>query len=764
MKTFINFKKNAARCALMIILLTGWNLLTAQNNPAGGELLLELLDYAYQESNGNGMIEPGEEVTIDLFMRNLSPMESGSNVTFYLASCDAGITATSVSVSVQVPGGDFEIPGAFEFSVSDDATLHESSFIIGASTDGGVTCGWECVLDLIIAPSGIFVWDGMNGEPGHSGSFFTAYLLDRGIPVLHSNTYPNSFSGFDAVFLSFGNGGQNGDQSVMFAQRHCKPIKGYLENGGNLYIEGMAIMSIPQLFDWEEADEFHALMGVSSATTGATPNPVSALQGQYGTMMQQMQFTQSNQLLNWYIDMVEPAEGAQVPFVEDYYGNVSVANEGVYGQKTFYLGYALADLVDANTFSSRHHVMARIMDHFGWTLPDNYILANFEVSHGEVLPGEEVELTDLSVSAAGCQAVSWAWDLDEDGIFDVYGQNPVFTYDKGGNYDITLVVTNGQCTDTITRKDAVLVRGGTLVYEGEENGVDQSGIFIRDFLIDNGLDVVYTNRFPESLEGFDAVFASFGSDYFSSPALGDDQATAIQNYLAAGGRMYLEGANALGRDQADNTWLWFHFGIDQVDDGLENPINLLEGGTGSIMEGITITGSTQFDPGSIDIYQPLSGEAMLPAFHESNYGVVAVQFDGAEFFGQKTFCMSYTLAQLDDIFYPNIKKDVLANILEFFEPALMTGMAEKLSETSVRLYPNPATDHATLAFELASSSTLQVEVYDAAGRLAILEESRWFNVGSHEIRLGTAHLERGTYYYRLVSPEETINGKLVIAR
>jgi len=213
---------------------------------------------------------------------------------------------------------------------------------------------------------------------------------------------------------------------------------------------------------------------------------------------------------------------------------------------------------------------------FGYSSEEDYVEANFTTDTADALPGEDIQFMDWSIGGGDTGIVSWAWDLDEDGIMDSEDQNPVWSYDQGGNYNIMLIVSNGQDSNTLIRKDVVIVRPGIFVYEGEENGVDLSGTYIRDYLEINGYEVVYANRFPSDLWGFDIIFTSFGSNIYNSPVLTEDIAYDLREYGLLGGYIYLEGAQALEADQAGNIPFWSVFGIEQVDNGSYNSINALE--------------------------------------------------------------------------------------------------------------------------------------------------------------------------------------------
>lgn len=79
--------------------------------------------------------------------------------------------------------------------------------------------------------------------------------------------------------------------------------------------------------------------------------------------------------------------------------------------------------------------------------------AGFVASASSVPLGGTVQFTDTSANAP----TSWAWDLDGDGTTDSTSQNPTFTYNSLGSYDVTLSVTNAQGSDSITQAGLINV-------------------------------------------------------------------------------------------------------------------------------------------------------------------------------------------------------------------------------------------------------------------------------------------------------------------
>lgn len=745
--------------------INAFHALTEENVVPPQLLKIDFLYSSMTDENGNSMLEPGEEVTISATFRNFSQLLGSDEVTFTLITDDPDISITTASFTTSVPpDGEFEVEDAFVFEIGQDAETHVANIFIEVTADVPVVTGSGFQMDLIIAPTGMLVWEGEVNDPAYSGHFIAQFLEEQGYDVLHTNVYPHSFIGFDATFLSFGNGGEEAEAATLFEYRHTLPIKDYLIQGGSLYLDGMAIMSIPDIFDFPNALVLWNLFGVANATIDFSSNPISSLEGQEDTPGEGMVFTESNQFNNWYIDIIQPSASATTPFFEDNYGFVSLANAGNLDQKTFYLGYNLADLVDVDPVSSRYNVLVRVMEHLGYPTGDDFVVANFSVDHNEVLPEEEIQFLDFSIAAEGTNITSWQWDFNEDGTFDATDQNPVWTYGQGGNYDITLIVSNGIKTDTLVRKNHILVKSGIFVFEGAENGTDQSGGFIRDYLLDNGYETVYSNAVPTSLDGFEAVFASFGSAYYKSPVLDDNTANVISTYLTSGGKMYLEGANALGVDQAGNNALWFRFGLELTEGGQMNMLELLQGQEGSIMDGIVFSGSTQTDYNAIDNYQPYSTPEAIPAFEEDDYGVVALQFDGTEFYGQKTFCMSYSLANLEDGDFPNTRAEILQRVLNFFDVTTSQPENRAPENNLVEVFPIPANDRIEVKIDAEETGLTGFEIIDMLGNRVHYHSVNLQKGRTVRFRIVVNDFNPGLYFYRMDSGSKIQAGKLIISR
>jgi len=233
--------------------------------------------------------------------------------------------------------------------------------------------------------------------------------------------------------------------------------------------------------------------------------------------------------------------------------------------------------------------------------------------------------------------------------------------------------------------------GGVFVWEASSGARNMSGIYIRNTLQSLSYPVVYGTAFPSSFYSFDMVFLSFGNAGGSIFRLSDPvHCNAIREYLEAGGRLYLEGGDVLGWDlgyympdlgggEGADDILWPLLGIDYATDGSDNVINGLTGHSPLPTAGMLFSTSNQLNNTSIDLIYPNRAQAAT-AFTESDFGPVAVISVGA--YDQRSFVMSYALAELADDAFPSTRANLLDKILDFFEAEEVTLPVELSSFTA----------------------------------------------------------------------------------
>lgn len=95
----------------------------------------------------------------------------------------------------------------------------------------------------------------------------------------------------------------------------------------------------------------------------------------------------------------------------------------------------------------------------------------------------------------------------------------------------------------------------------------------------------------------------------------------------------------------------------------------------------------------------------------------------------------------------------------------VTGINKVTNEdiNSFGLYPNPASENTTIAFDIAEKNKVSVSVYDVLGNLvSIVSQDNEFEKGNNTISLNTSNLSSGIYYISLEVNGAKETKKLVI--
>jgi len=264
--------------------------------------------------------------------------------------------------------------------------------------------------------------------------------------------------------------------------------------------------------------------------------------------------------------------------------------------------------------------------------------------------------------------------------------------------------------------------------------------------------VTYRNTFPQSLDGFTAAFLSFGNVESGGTLFNDQMADIVKEYLESGGYVYLEGGNALGNDQVANTPLLNLLGLIAASEGTGiNPISSLEGKPTAITHDLVFIGNSQVSNASIDKYAPSSnGKA---AFTENGYGTVAAQQSISN--GRRTFCFSYSLSDLTDGEYPNIREELLHRIMNFFDIYTADPEMKEFRYDRLLIYPNPAKDKITVSSHAITGNT-QFSIFNVSGEKVLERQLK-----NTETQIDIRTLPRGVYFVRLQNEKMVEVGKII---
>ncbi len=413
------------------------------------------------DADGSGSIQPGETFSMNLITRNFAHSVNSDNVTFTLSSQDPDVQILNPTHSAQVDADDYiTLENVFQIQVNQGAKPHFAQFSLTAQADIPVN-NRIMEFEIMIAPSGIFVWEGVRDGEDHSGKFISDFLTHQTIDHFYTNTFPMSLLGYDAVFLSFGNSGN--EDYTQFSNAMADAVTTYLESGGCLYLEGNDALG----WDQRANDTLLGLFGLEETNDGSWDwNWIENLVGKKSALTAGLQFTWDTQLTPISIDRYTPDETGIAAFEEDYYGVVAVQNEGIFGQKTFCFSYALSELMDDELPNSRYNLLARILNFFQFDIP---LAVDFNVDTETGHAPLPVQFHDLTYSLPETAPTAWAWDFDNNGTIDSNEQNPGWTFENPGDYSIRLEVTGGAESKSLTRMAYVRVFDGesALYFDGK---------------------------------------------------------------------------------------------------------------------------------------------------------------------------------------------------------------------------------------------------------------------------------------------------------
>jgi len=717
---------------------------------------LDYISMSYEDANGNQINEPGEEVILNIEFRNYVPFVGDDDVMATLSTEDPEITILSGSATVAIPpDGLFSIEDQFQFLVSEDATPHMAVFTISFESDIEITWGQVHTVEVLVAPGGVFIFEGVEYGQGFSGTYIKGILDQLGIPNIYSNTYPPTLSGFETVFVSQSNVGEGQDKGILFTEGQSLMFQEFLENGGNIFVDMSSMFTIIDYFGYSNAAEMKSLFGVQSNTIHFESNPVDSLYGMPGSIMEDIYFTQSKQPHTWYIDDLVLTSNAVATFTESNYGIVSAMNDGAstFGHKTYYLCYSLSELIDIDPINSKNNVLLKVLNFFE-ILPEEYLLPGFMADKHDGPSGMEVQFTDLSLSDPDHPIQSWAWDFGDGNTSTV--QNPSYTFSEPGEHDITLIITNDLFSDTLIKHAFINVNHGFLVYEGEPDGEGYSGTFIKNYLEENNYyDIIYRNELPEDLEGYQSVFLSFGNWASGKTHLDDNMADIIINYLEGGGFVYIEGGSTF-YNQRDNVEFLELFGLNEQVYPAYNPINYLEGQTNALTAGQVFTFTNQQAITFVNRFVP--NENGISAFEESDFGTVAVQNTGD--FDQRTFCFSYTLADLGDGEFPNTRDTLLGRICNFFD--MITSVHSPVEEKlEFKVYPNPTQSICNISYYLSEDSHVSINIYDITGKIVNSRVNEFKTAGKQQYVWNASGMPAGIYFVQVRAGNKVTTRKMI---
>jgi PKD repeat protein len=396
--------------------------------------ILEYLDFdlADPTGNNNGKFDPGETVNITIYIENSGSSEA-FNVLGVLTENDPFVVVNSSQMSFgNISGG---VPANAVYSVSaapNTPAGHLADLTLTLNADLGITGGDE--LTVIIGQIPVLILD-LDGN-GNSAPDMETALNTMDISFETLSSFPPDLNLYSTIFLCLG----------IFSENHVltstegQSLANYLNNGGSLYMEG------GDTWAYDQQTAVYPMFNIDGTNDGSSD--MGTLLGQTATFTEGMSFVYNGD--NSWMDHIEPITPAYKIFNNQspQYGTGIAYNDGDY--KTIGASHEFGGLVDGSFPSTKEELMAAYLEFLGITTS---LQAIFNSNATLVCENNTIDFYDQSTG----EVTSWEWIFEGGDPSTSFMQNPTAYYSTPGSYDVTLTVSDGVETSTLTLNDYITV-------------------------------------------------------------------------------------------------------------------------------------------------------------------------------------------------------------------------------------------------------------------------------------------------------------------
>jgi hypothetical protein len=311
---------------------------------------LQMGSYVFDDSQGNddGRLDPGETVLVSVEAQNTGSADAYS-VAGMLSSTNEFV---SISNSTQdygdLPAGE-TVQQTFEIVINEMAPAGEApQFVFEMMADMDISGQGSFTEYIGQIPVLLIDWDSNHNSPSAIEQCLAN--LQVGYDVMEA--FPADRSLYASMFICLG----TYDQNHVLTADEGQVLADYLQQGGNLYMEGGDTWYYDQL---NYPTPVHPMFNIAGVDDGA--DDLTELTGQPGTMTEGMSFTFSGD--NSYIDHIEAIEPAQMMFMNTSpaYGTAVCYDAGTY--KTVGFSFEFGGLQDGD--KSKDELMIKILEFFG---------------------------------------------------------------------------------------------------------------------------------------------------------------------------------------------------------------------------------------------------------------------------------------------------------------------------------------------------------------------------------------------------------------
>lgn len=402
---------------------------------------LAMLSYELSDTSGNnnGQLDPGETAYLKVALAN-GGAAPAFNVNGHLLSIGNWITVIPDNHVYGDLGPGQNGYQLYQLLVDALAPIGTTApFMMEISAQYGLQKASTFSLIIGRIPALVVDFDGnTNSAPAMKEA-----IESLGLPVTYTTTLPDTLDIYQSVFLSLGIYPNNSMLTGSDGQR----LAAYLDNGGRLYMEG------GETWYADPKTVVHPKFYILGYNDGQAD--LAQIQGQSGTFTSGQNFYYSGD--NADIDRIS-IEGFAFSIFKNLtpsYVN-AVAYEGdVY--RTIGSSFEFGGLLDGSFPSTKTQLMLEYLNFFG--IQQQPLAANFVGFPTQVETGGTVAFTDFSTGGV----TSWTWSFPGGTPATSTEKNPVIQYNSTGSYDVSLVVSNGTGSNTLTRNAYINVDYATSV-------------------------------------------------------------------------------------------------------------------------------------------------------------------------------------------------------------------------------------------------------------------------------------------------------------
>jgi len=391
------------------------------------------IGYAHVDDGGNGSLDPGESANLLVQLLNVGGGVA-TEINASISSIDPFITINANSSYLEYIDPNSTDVATFSITASEDTPIgHIVEFTVDYTADFGLNGTGN--VSIIVGQVPVLILD--LDDNSSSAPQMENALASLGVTFESMQSFPPDLNTYSSVFVCLGIYGDNHQLSSDEGQA----LANYLANSGNVYMEG------GDAWAYDPQTAVHPMFSINGVADGTSD--MSTVAGQDGTFTEGMNFAYNGE--NSWMDHLEPLNTAYLILENEspVYGTAIAYDQG--GYRTIGTSHEFGGLSDGTAPSTKEVLMEKYLEFFGVLSFD--LIANFTADQTQVCSAESINFMDFSVGSIN----SWAWTFDGGEPAISTEQNPTVIYNTPGIYNVSLIISDGTISDTISKENYIVV-------------------------------------------------------------------------------------------------------------------------------------------------------------------------------------------------------------------------------------------------------------------------------------------------------------------